>query len=132
MIRAYSMEGFEIRIDGDILEMRTEGIRRSHMGRDPGRAFESFLAATPVRGVLFDVRGAHYDFGAAEWEERARTIARLCRHHVMALIGRDDQDAQIAQVIELHAGMGGENSVFRSRRKAREWLRVTIDAMAVS
>lgn len=132
MVHAYSMEGFEIRIDGDILEMRTEGVRTAPMGRDPGRAFESFLAAAPARAVLFDLRGAHYQFGPAEWEERARTIARLCRRHAVAAIGREDQDAQIARVLELHAGMGGEGRAFRSRQRARDWLRASIDAATLS
>jgi hypothetical protein len=125
------MEGFDIRIDGDILEVRTEGVRTSHMGRDPRRAFESFLAATQVNGVLFDIRGAQYDFAGTEWAERARIIARLCRRHAMAVIGREDQDAQIAQVIEHHIAMDGESEAFRSRRRARDWLRSRIDAMTV-
>ncbi|WP_300545645.1 hypothetical protein [Maricaulis sp.] len=127
VIQAYSMEGFDIRIDGDILEMRTEGDRTPSTGTDPRRAFESFLAASPVRGILFDVRGARYHFQAGQWEERARVIARLTRSRVIAIIGREDQDALIDRVLEYHAEMGGSGMAFRSRAEARNWLRDILD-----
>ncbi|OLF80810.1 hypothetical protein AWH62_13895 [Maricaulis sp. W15] len=122
MVQAYSMEGFEIRIDGSVLEMRTEGTRTVGMGRDSGRSFESFLAHSDVSGVLFDVRGAHYDFTPDAWEERARVIARICTPYPTAFVGRPDQDGQIGRVMELLEARGGSALHCRSRQSARVWL----------
>jgi hypothetical protein len=123
MVQAYSMEGFDLRIDSGILEMRTEGERTVGKGRDVARAFEHFLASRPVRAVMFDVRGAQYALDDREWEERAHGIARLCRALPIAIIDREDQSAQTRRVIELHARMDGTSQSFRSRAAARKWLR---------
>lgn len=122
MAQAYSMEGFEIRIDGNVLEMRTEGARTSDMGRDPGRSFETFLSHSYVAAILFDVRGATYEFSATEWEERARIVARNCSPYPTAFIGRPDQDEQISRIVELLEQRGGTGLKCRSRQAARLWL----------
>lgn len=122
MAQAYSMEGFEIRIDGNVLEMRTEGMRTSDMATDPGRSFQSFLNNTDVRGILFDVRGAHYKFTDIEWDERARLLGRLCHHVPTAIISRPDQSAQIARIVEQIEKRGGMALACRSRRSARDWI----------
>ncbi len=116
------MEGFEIRIDGRVLEMRTDGPRTAAMGRDPARSFESFLANADVIGILFDVRGADYHFSEIELEERARTIARICQDLPTAIVSRQDQDAQVARVLHHLEARDGRGLVCRSRRAARIWL----------
>jgi len=116
------MEGFDIRIDGQVLEMRTEGTRTAAMGRDPGRSFESFLANIHVTGILFDVRGADYQMDEIEWEERARRIARICQDLPTAFVGRQDQDAQIARVLHHLEARNGRGLACRSRQAARIWL----------
>ncbi|BDX00401.1 hypothetical protein [Maricaulis maris] len=122
MAQAYSMEGFEIRIDGGVLEMRTEGTRKPEMGSDPGRSFESFLANSDISGVLFDVRGAQYEFSDLEWEERARTISRVCQSFPTAIVSRPDQDAATRRVLDLLELRGGTGLSCRSRQVARDWL----------
>lgn len=122
MAQAYSMEGFEIRIDGGVLEMRTEGTRTAGMGNDPARSFESFLANSDIFGVLFDVRGAVYEFSDLEWEERARTIARVCQPFPTAIVSRPDQDAAARRIQELLELRGGTGLTCRSRQVARDWL----------
>jgi hypothetical protein len=102
VVRAYSMQGFDLRFGGGILEMRTEGERTAAAGRDPGRAFEHFLASEPVQGVLFDVRGAYYKLEPVQWGIRIRTIARLCSNRAMAVIARDDQTPSVAQLLLVH------------------------------
>jgi len=122
VVQAYSMQGFEIRIDGQVLEMRTDGTRTAAMGRDPGRSFESFLANTHVTGILFDVRGADYQLDEIEWEERARLIARVCQGHPTAFVNRQDQDIQVARVLHHLEARGGRGLSCRSRQAARIWL----------
>jgi len=120
--QAYSMEGFEIRIDGHVLEMRTEGRRTAGMGRDPGRSFQSFMANSDIRGIMFDVRGAQYEFTDFEWEERARVLARLCHHVPTAIICRPDQTGQVACITDQIVARGGVALACRSRQAARSWL----------
>ncbi|WP_291844798.1 hypothetical protein [Maricaulis sp.] len=122
MAQAYSMEGFEIRIDSKVLEMRTEGTRTAVMGRDPGRSFESFLANSDIAGILFDVRGASYDFTPVAWEERARVVARICQPYPTAFVGRPEQEEQINRIMELLEERGGIGLQCRSRKVARIWL----------
>ncbi|WP_323762192.1 hypothetical protein [Maricaulis sp.] len=122
MAQAYSMEGFEIRIDGHVLEMRTEGTRTSDMGRDPGRSFQSFMANSDIGGILFDVRGAQYEFTDFEWDERARLLARLCHHVPTAIVCRPDQTSQTTRIIEQIETRGGLALACRSRQAARVWL----------
>lgn len=122
MVQAYSMEGFELRVDRGILEMRTEGERSAGKGRDVARAFRHFLDSKPVRAVLFDVRGARYTLNDREWEERAHGIARLCRVLPIAIIDREDQTGQTRRVLDIHREMGGTGEAFRSRTAARRWL----------
>ena len=122
MAQAYSMEGFEIRIDGNVLEMRTEGARTADMGVDTGRSFQSFMDNSDIRGIIFDVRGAHYVFTDLEWEERARLLARLCHHVPSAMICRPDQADQVARVVKHFEARGGKTQVCRSRLAARAWL----------
>ncbi|WP_417488119.1 hypothetical protein [Maricaulis sp.] len=122
MAQAYSMEGFEIRIDGHVLEMRTEGTRTAAMGRDPGRSFQSFMANSDIGGIVFDVRGAQYEFTDFEWEERARVLARLCHHVPTAIICRPDQTGQVARITEQIDARGGVALACRSRQAARTWL----------
>jgi hypothetical protein len=121
--QAYSMQGFDITVDDGILEMRTEGKRTSATGPDAGRTFENFLRSSSVRAVIFDVRGADYAMNDREWEERARTVARVCRDYLVAIIDREDQSRHSARVLELHESMGGRGRPFRSRAQARAWLR---------
>ena len=122
MVQAYSMEGFEIRIDGRVLEMRTEGTRTAGMGRDAARSFESFLTHADISAILFDVRGARYEFSPDAWEERARIVARLCSPYPTAVIGRPDQDHQISRIMKLLKVRGGVGLQCRSRQAARIWL----------
>ncbi len=51
VVRAYSLQGFDLRFGGGILEMRTEGERTVAAGWDPGRAFEHVLASESVLDV---------------------------------------------------------------------------------
>ena len=127
MAHAYSTEGFDILIEDGILEMRTEGVRTERAGADPQRAFESLLASAPVRGILFDVRGANYDIDDVSWEARARTISRLCRDYPVGLVARPDQDDQIASIQLYHRERSGQSRTFRSRREARDWLRACME-----
>lgn len=122
MAQAYSMEGFEIRVDGGVLEMRTEGVRTAAMGRDPGRSFATFLANSKVTAIVYDIRGATYEFTPTAWEERARVLARLCNPYPTALVARPDQDAQIFRIVELINQRGGIGLACRSREAARSWL----------
>ena len=122
MKRAYSVDGFELRVDGRILEMRTEGDRGPGMDRNNRRTLESFLASGNVRGVLFDVRRAHYRDSGVESDECIRTLARICRRHFTAVIGRADQSTPTGKLVGLHAQMGGHGRAFRSRDHALEWL----------
>lgn len=122
VVQAYSTEGFDIRIDGQVLEMRTDGTRTAEMGREPGRSFESFLANSHVTGILFDIRGAHYQMVEIEWEERARLIARICQDLPTAFVNRQDQDAQIACVLKQLDARSGRGLSCRSRQAARVWL----------
>ena len=130
MAQAYSMEGFDIRIDGHVLEMRTDGTRTAAMGRDPRRSFESFLANSDTRAILFDVRGAHYHFSDSEWEERARLIARLCQGRPTAFVNHQDQDAQVARVLHHLDMRNGQGLSCRSRQAARIWLRGVTESAA--
>lgn len=122
MAHAYSMEGFELRFEGGVLEMRTDGIRTESMGTDPRRAFESLLKNAAVRAVLFDIRGAQYDIHGPALEERARIIGRLCRDFPIALVARPDQDGLAGIFCEMHARQGGDSRICRSRNAARDWL----------
>ena len=130
MAAQVSMDGFEIRIKDQILEMRTEGMRTASMGRDPERVFESLTRSAPVKAVLFDVREAHYVLDATKWEERARVVARMCRDFTCAFIIRPDQTEQVEVLTALHRGYGAVSAHFRSRSQARVWLKERISEMA--
>ncbi|WP_203292930.1 hypothetical protein [Maricaulis parjimensis] len=122
MTRSYSMEGVDMRIHGSVLEIRTEGERTHSNGSAAANTFESFLTAMDPPAVLFDIRGAHYLFSDLEWQERARSLARMCQGRVMSVVDRDDQSEQTRLVLEIHRERGGKGRVFRSRAKALQWL----------
>lgn len=131
MPHSYSMEGFELRLEGRVLEMRSEGERTARASHDAGRAFSSFFADGIVQGVIFDLRGAEYALSDRQWEERAHAFARECRSLPLAVIDRQDQAGKTERLLELHTGMGGRNAGFRSRTEARNWIIQSIDGDAV-
>ncbi len=109
-------------IHGAVLEVRTEGERTHRNGAAAANTFESFLAAINPPAVLFDIRGAHYRFTDLEWQERARSLARMCLGRVIGIIDREDQSAQTRVVLQVHGERGGQGRAFRSRAKALDWL----------
>ena len=132
MLHSYSMEGFELRLEGPVLEMRTEGERTTGLVHDTSPAFGSFFDRHDIRGVIVDLRSAEYQFNARQWEEGAHAFARRCRALPLAVIDRQDQARRTQRLLELHTGMGGQSESFRSRKKARNWIRQSIDAAPVS
>lgn len=122
MARSYSMEGVDMIIHGAVLEVRTEGERTHGNGAAAANTFESFLAAINPPAIMFDIRGAHYLFSELEWQERARSLARMCLGRVICVIDRDDQSEQTRTILEIHAERGGKGRTFRSRAEGLEWL----------
>lgn len=123
MARSYSMEGVDMRIHGSVLEIRTEGERTHANGSSAANTFESFLLAMDPPGVLFDIRGAHFVFSDLEWQERARSLARMCQGRLMTVVDREDQSEQTRAVLDIHTERGGRGRAFRSRAKALDWMR---------
>ena len=132
MPHSYSMEGFELRLEGPVLEIRTEGERTNGAVHDTSPAFDSFFDRREVRGVIFDLRSADYLFNDRQWEEGAHAFARRCRALPLAIIDRQDQAHRTQRLLELHCGMGGRSETFRSRSKARNWIRQSIGAGPVN
>lgn len=130
MTHSYSMEGFELRVEGPVLEMRSDGERTETRSREAGRAFDSFISDGTVQGVIFDLRGADYAYSDQQWEERAHAFARQCRDLPLAVIDREDQAGRTRRLLELHSGMAGRNAGFRSRKQAQDWIQQCIDCAA--
>jgi hypothetical protein len=130
MATSLSMDGFEIRIKDQILEMRTEGLRTAGTGTDPARAFQSMVSSHNIKAVLFDIREAHYVLNEQAWAERARIVARLCKGFTTAFICRSDQTEQTKSVLGFHRDFGGTSEQFRSRALARDWLLLQIKSSA--
>jgi len=121
-----------LRLEGPVLEIRTEGERTDGVVHDASPAFDSFFDRHDVRGVIFDLRSADYLFNDRQWEEGAHAFARRCRALPLAIIDRQDQAGRTQRLLELHSGMGGKSESFRSRTTARSWIRQSIDAEPVN
>jgi len=121
MAQTISTEGLDIFIDGQTIEMRIHGVRKTSNTREGARLFH-MVRTDDIKGVIFDGRYAIYQLSALEFEERCRLFARMCRGRAVAYVDRPYQDDQVKKVVNIHHEMGSPSRIFRSMEKARHWI----------
>ena len=122
MKRTYSMQGFELRLVGGVIELRAQGERTVGDELAPARVFSSMARHLSSRLILYDIRDADYRLDARQWEERFRFVARLFKGYRIAYVTRADQAETARQSRRAHARNGDKADVFNSRDKAHAWL----------
>lgn len=122
----FAMPGCEIRVRKKILEMRFDGERREMDGVEPERALVSIMRHAQPKGMMFDVREAHYDLPPSRWRERAKVVARITRDYPLAIVCRNDQRTQNRVILAAQREMGGTSEAFSSRTAAQDWLKQQI------
>ena len=116
-----SLDGIDITVEGQVLEMRAQGVRNVENGLDGARLF-ALMENENIRAVMFDSRQADYQLTPPEAQERARLVARMSRGRIVAHIIRKDQEEQFEPLLLSHRDMGSDCRSFRSRSKGRAWI----------
>ena len=119
----YSMQGFSLSVVDGIIELHTDGEQDSGSEQAPIRAFSTLAENITSRLILNDVRSAVMSLSDIEWEERMRFIARALQGYRVAYVIRPDQERTTRGFIEAHARLGDTAEYFKSKAKARAWLK---------
>ena len=122
MKNSYSMQGFDLTVGNNLIEMRAQGDRASGAEISPARIFASISAKVTTQLILYDIRDSDYQLTELEWEERGRFVARLFKGFQIAYVIRNDQREQARLICRAHARNGDEADYFTSKTKARNWL----------
>jgi len=119
----YSMQGFSLSVVDGIIELHSDGELGSGSEQAPARAFGTIAENIDSRLILNDVRSAVMTLSDIEWEERMRFIARALQGYRVAYVIRPDQARRAQGFVEAHARLGDTAECFKSKAKARAWLK---------
>ena len=119
----YSMNGFSLTLVDGVIELYADGEQGRGDEVAPARAFSALSPRIESRLILNDVRSAVFSLSDLEWEERMRFVARSFQGYRMAYVIRPDQTETAEKFVAAHARLGDEAACFRSKAKARAWLK---------
>lgn len=119
----YSMQGFSLSVADGIIELHSDGELGSGSEQAPARAFSTIAEQIDSRLILNDVRSAVLTLSEMEWAERMRFVARTFQGYRVAYVIRPDQAERAGGFVEAHARLGDTAACFRSKARARAWLK---------